>query len=209
MTGVSTTWPRLTSRLSSSFLCVGIGSRDTALRALERVCLESDCFCVCNWSDFGSIGYVSRLLCLPVYYICFKPLARVICLNTFFVRLLCFVFCLFSLLLLLFFGGLVFAFGSAFELQASSLKRKWKKVDHHCFQIDGVCVKIKNDAIYNSMGGAVSCQTSRGEGQTSMFRGFWRGKKYQLRCSRKIFLSSLQFTKFNRIFSWAIYESVG
>ena len=47
----------------------GIGSRDTALRALERVCLESDHFCVCNRSDFGSIKYVSQLLCLPVYYI--------------------------------------------------------------------------------------------------------------------------------------------
>ena len=29
---------------------------------------ESDRFCVCNKSDFGSVEYVSRLPCLPVYY---------------------------------------------------------------------------------------------------------------------------------------------
>ena len=41
---------------------VGTGSCDTVLRALQRVCLESDCFCVCSRSDSGSIEYVSRLL---------------------------------------------------------------------------------------------------------------------------------------------------
>ena len=41
---------------------VGIGSRDTVLRVLERVRLESDRFCVCIRSDSGSIEYVSRLL---------------------------------------------------------------------------------------------------------------------------------------------------
>ena len=41
---------------------VGIGSRHTVFRALERVCLESDRFCVCNRSDSGSTEYVSRLL---------------------------------------------------------------------------------------------------------------------------------------------------